>query len=188
MRREETADSVGEDGERRVLPAGSGLSRRLRATARGGRDRVRRALRRCSGREATDQIVRVRARVDGLTERAQVSVQQSAKAARDAEFSSREVNRLAPQLAALETKVERLRLALDQLAPDAATDPAAPAAAVTDPAADPTAPDPTALSQARGLVATIQDEHRRIRVRLSALTRYEERLRRIEAQLGLPHE
>jgi len=126
----------------------------------------RRVAAKVSGRDASEQIGRLRERVDGLAERAQVAVQQSARSAKAAELHTRELNRIAPQLAALEAKTEQLRLAL--------------------------APTPTAdaaeLEEARGLVEVIQEEHRRIRVRLSALTQYEERLRRIEEKLGLPHD
>lgn len=127
----------------------------------------RRVAAKVSGREANEQIGRLRKRVDGIAERSQVSVQQSIRSVKAAEFHTREVSRIAPQLAALETKVERLRLALETPVET---------------------PDPDALTEARSLVETIQEEHRRIRVRLTALTQYEERLRRIEEHLGLPHE
>lgn len=127
----------------------------------------RRVAAKVSGREANEQIGRLRQRVDGIAERSQVSVQQSIRSAKAAELHTREVARIAPQLAALETKVERLRLALETPVET---------------------PDPAALTEARGLVEIIQEEHRRIRVRLSALTQYEERLRRLEEHLGLPHD
>jgi len=120
-----------------------------------------------SGREANAQIAGLRSRVDGIAERSQASVQSSLRSAKAAEFYTREVNRISPQLAALETKVERLRLALETPLQT---------------------PAPEALTEARGLVETVQEEHRRIRVRLTALTQYEERLRRIEEHLGLPHD
>lgn len=131
----------------------------------------RNVFRKVSGRDASEQIGRLRQRVDGIAERSQVSVQQTIRSAKAAEFYTREVNRISPQLAALETKVERLRLALE---------------AVTAPGVG--SSTPTELAEARGLVEGIQEEHRRIRVRLTALTQYEERLRRIEEKLGLPHD
>ncbi|WP_051218260.1 hypothetical protein [Nocardioides insulae] len=137
---------------------------KMRAAAR--RLRPRSVVRTVSGREAMSEIQRLRRRVDGIGERTQASVQGSFRSARAAELASREVNRLAPQLAALETKVEQLRLSLRPVAE----------------------PDSAELEQARGLVEAIQEEHRRIRVRLSEMTRHEERMRRIEEKLGLPHD
>lgn len=131
----------------------------------------RNVFRKVSGRDASEQIGRLRQRVDGIAERSQVSVQQTIRSAKAAEFYTREVNRISPQLAALETKVERLRLALEALT--------APGVGSSTPAE---------VAEARGLVESIQEEHRRIRVRLTALTQYEERLRRIEEKLGLPHD
>ena len=54
--------------------------------------------------------------------------------------------------------------------------------------ATPTAATPEELTEARSLIEEIRAEHARIRVRLSAVSSYEERLRRIEEQLGLPHD
>jgi len=137
----------------------------------------RNVFRKVSGRDASEQVGRLRHRVDGLAERSQVSVQNSLRSAKAAEFYTREVNRISPQLAALETKVERLRLALE----------GARIGGPVDGSRGGTV-DRGELAEARGLVEQVQEEHRRIRVRLSALTQYEERLRRIEEHLGLPHE
>lgn len=89
------------------------------------------------------------------------------RAVQDAETHVRELNRVAPQLAALEAKVEDLRQRLER-------------APRVDGDGD--------LDAARTLVDAIQREHEQIRVRLSAVTTYEERLRRIEEHLGLPHD
>ena len=104
--------------------------------------------------------------VDRVSERATNVEGATERAAKDAETHVRELNRVAPQLAALEAKVEDLRHRLDT----------------------PRAADDDDLAAARTLVDAIQREHEQIRVRLSAVTTYEERLRRIEEQLGLPHD
>lgn len=126
----------------------------------------RRVASKVSGREALGAVDQLRTRVDGMAERTQVSVQQALFASKAAEVYTREVNRISPQLAALETKVEALRLALEP-APQG---------------------DADELAEARSIVMAVQEEHRRIRVRLTALTQYEERLRRVEEKLGLPHD
>lgn len=89
------------------------------------------------------------------------------RAVKDAETHVRDLNRVAPQLAALEGKVEDLRQRLE---------------------ATPRVERDDDLHAARTLVDAIQHEHEQIRIRLSAVTTYEERLRRIEEQLGLPHD
>lgn len=87
--------------------------------------------------------------------------------AKEAELHVREMNRIAPQLAALESKVENLRQALE---------------------AAPTVDGEDDISRARNIVHEVRREHEQIRVRLSAVTSYEERLRRIEESLNLPHD
>lgn len=138
----------------------------MSARSRLRRFHPRRVASKVSGREAMGAVDQLRNRVDGMAERTQVSVQQSLAASKAAELYTREVNRISPQLAALETKVEALRLALEPVPGG----------------------DADELAEARSIVTAIQDEHRRIRVRLSALSQYEERLRRIEEKLGLPHD
>lgn len=91
----------------------------------------------------------------------------SRTAAKEAELHVREMNRVAPQLAALESKVETLRQALE---------------------AGPRVDEVDDLRQARNIVDEVRREHERIRIRLSAVTTYEERLRRIEEKLDLPHD
>ena len=122
--------------------------------------KVRDAYRKIIGREAAEDLARLGKRVDRIGERSQ-------SAAKDAELHVREMNRIAPQLAALEAKVEDLR---QELTPPPGVD------------------GPEDLVAARSLVQEIQREHAQIRIRLSAVTTYEERLRRIEEKLGLPHD
>jgi len=124
-------------------------------------------IRRVSGRAAEDRQVQMRTRLDKLAERNRTTQQLVRATAKEAEFHVREVNRISPQLAALESKVETLRQLLE----------AAPRVA-----------DGAEVEQGRALLEQIQREHAQIRVRLSAVTTYEERLRRIEEQLGLPHD
>lgn len=112
------------------------------------------------------RINRVEAELGHAVDRSRNANMKANQAAKDAEFQVREVNRIAPQLAALEAKVEDLRQRLDD-----------PAFTLGD-----------EEQQARSLVEEIRLEHQRIRVRLSAVTTYEERLRRIEEKLGLPHD
>jgi chromosome segregation ATPase len=128
--------------------------------------RARNAYRRLTGRAATADIARVRQRLDRIADRVGKAEAAARATAKEAEFHVREVNRIAPQLSALEAKVEDLRQELG------------------------TRPDRVTgnLGTARSLVEEIRTEHARIRVRLSALTTYEERLRRIEEKLGLPHD
>jgi len=122
--------------------------------------KARDAYRKIIGREAAQDIAKLRKRVDRLGERTHST-------AKDAELHVREMNRIAPQLAALEAKVEDLRLMLAEA---------------------PRIDGPEDVATARSLVEQIQREHAQIRVRLSAVTTYEERLRRIEEKLGLPHD
>lgn len=121
-------------------------------------------LRRLTGRAELPGIFERLDRQRGRIERLESGAKSNAK---EAEFYVREINRVSPQLSALEAKVEDLRQAL---------------------AGTPAPDSPTDLDLARSLVEEIRAEHARIRVRLSAVTSYEERLRRIEEKLGLPHD
>lgn len=125
---------------------------------------TRNALRRLTGR---DQLQTILSRLDRQHGRLAKLENASRRAARDDELHAREINRIAHQLAALETKVEDLR---QRLAPV------------------PEAGSPDEVDRARTLVDEIRTEHQRVRVRLSAVTTYEERLRRIEEKIGLPHD
>lgn len=79
----------------------------------------------------------------------------------------RELVRLSPQVAALEERVESLRQRLD----------------------DPSyAGSEAEQSQARSLVEEVRAEHARVRARISAATVFEERLRVLEARLGVDGE
>lgn len=82
---------------------------------------------------------------------------------RQADWSANELARLAPQVAALETRVEQKAR------------PTVLAGGLED------------LPEARGLVDLVRDEHARVRARLAMVSAYEERLRRIEQRL-LPRE
>ena len=75
----------------------------------------------------------------------------------------RESNRVAPQLAALEARVEDLR---EQIA----------AAPVPGSSAD--------QDEARSLVEEVRTEHARVRARITAATVFEERLRVLEERVG----
>ena len=76
----------------------------------------------------------------------------------------RELMRLSPQVAALEARVEELRLRLD---------------------GDVSAPAPEDLGEARQLVDEVRSEHARVRARISAATVFEERLRVLEERAGI---
>lgn len=123
------------------------------------RDRLKRLTGRAELPEIFERLDRQRGRLEALERGAKGT-------AKEAEFYTREINRVSPQLSALEAKVEDLRQALTT----------------------PTVGSPEELAEARSLVEEIRAEHARIRVRLSAVTTYEERLRRIEEKLGLPHD
>jgi septal ring factor EnvC (AmiA/AmiB activator) len=82
---------------------------------------------------------------------------------RRADWSANELARLAPQVAALETRVEQKAR------------PTVLAGGLED------------LPEARALVELVREEHARVRARLSLVSAYEERLRRIEERL-LPRE
>lgn len=129
--------------------------------------KARNAWRRLTGRAAQEELRTAFERLDRQRGRIEKVEQRSQGTAKEAEFHVREVNRISPQLAALETKVEELRQALGST---------------------PAVSSPSDLDTARSLVEEIRAEHARIRVRLSAVTSYEERLRRIEEKLGLPHD
>lgn len=82
---------------------------------------------------------------------------------RQADWSANELARLAPQVAALETRVEQKAR------------PTVLAGGLED------------LPEARGLVDLVREEHARVRARLAMVSAYEERLRRLEQRL-LPRE
>lgn len=73
----------------------------------------------------------------------------------------RELMRLSPQVAALETRVEELARRLDP-APEAGS--------------------PEDFAEARSLVEEVRAEHARVRARISAASVFEERLRVLEEQ------
>lgn len=125
--------------------------------------KARNALRRLAGRDQLQTVFERLDRQRGRIEKLEKGAKSNAK---EAEFYVREINRVSPQLSALESKVEDLRQALTT----------------------PSVGSPEELVEARSLVEEIRTEHARIRVRLSAVTTYEERLRRIEEKLGLPHD
>ena len=78
---------------------------------------------------------------------------------RQADWSANELARLAPQVAAVETRVEQK----------------ARPTVLTGELAD--------LPEARTLVEVVRDEHARVRARLALVSAYEERLRRLEERL-----
>jgi len=125
---------------------------------------ARNALRRLAGR---DQLAEIFERLDRQRGRLEKLERSARQAGKDDELHEREINRIAHQLAALEAKVEDLRERLE------------PA---------PQVGSPDEVTTARSLVDEIRTEHQRVRVRLSAVTTYEERMRRIEEKLGLPHD
>lgn len=131
------------------------------------REVPRKAVRRLRLQGVHERIDAVHTEVEQIVDRSKGAERAGKRAAKDADLHVRELNRIAPQLAALEGKVEDLRQHLeDTPRPDGDDD----------------------LRVARSLVDTIQREHERVRIRLSAVSTYEERLRRIEDKLGLPHD
>ncbi|WP_051218265.1 hypothetical protein [Nocardioides insulae] len=105
---------------------------------------------------------------------------------------TRELNRLGPQVAALEARLEHLRKRVDTAAYPS-SDPVLPRQSPdpTEPTRPDRAPAP-ASTETAVLLAEVQRQHQQVRARLSAATRYEERLRRVEDQLaqadaGVPH-
>jgi hypothetical protein len=78
---------------------------------------------------------------------------------RESSWSANELARIAPQVAAFETRLEQ------QVRPEV----------VTGSAED--------LPEARALLETIREEHARIRARLALVSAYEERLRRLESRV-----
>ena len=129
--------------------------------------RARDAYRKIIGREAMEAIARIRERLDRQSDRLERLEKRGFDTYKEAEFHVREMKRIAPQLAALEARVEDLRERLE---------------------AAPRVDEPAELVESRSLIEEIRREHAQIRVRLSAATTYEERLRRIEERLELPHE
>jgi len=97
-----------------------------------------------------------------------------------------ELQRLEPQLASLEQRVEELRQRFDtRLAPGGAGDAgheAPDGAVVGDTAAAPTRE--AELVEAERLIDLVRREHEQIRVRMTAISWYEDRLRKLEERLG----
>lgn len=83
----------------------------------------------------------------------------------DLRWTSGEVKRLIPHVAAQEDRIESLRAKL---------------------AVVPAVQDPKEIAEARSLVEEIQRQHAQIRVRLAGIALYEERLRRLEEQAPVP--
>lgn len=129
--------------------------------------RARDAYRKIIGREAMEAVARIRERLDRQSERLGRLEKRGFDTYKEAEFHVREMKRIAPQLAALERRVEEMRQRLE---------------------AAPRVDEPAELAESRSLIEEVRREHAQVRVRLSAVTAYEERLRRIEEKLGLPHE
>jgi hypothetical protein len=120
-----------------------------------------------SGRATEERLRKIQTRLDRIAKRTDRVEKAMRLTVKDAELHVREVNRIGPQLAALEGKVEDLRQALE---------------------ATPHVDSDDDVREARTLVEGIRREHKQVRLRLSAVTTYEERLRRIEERLGLPHD
>jgi uncharacterized protein involved in exopolysaccharide biosynthesis len=78
---------------------------------------------------------------------------------RESSWSANELARIAPQVAAFETRLEQ------QVRPEV----------VTGSAED--------LPEARALLETVREEHARVRARLALVSAYEERLRRLESRV-----
>jgi uncharacterized NAD(P)/FAD-binding protein YdhS len=78
---------------------------------------------------------------------------------RESAWAANELARIAPQVAAFETRLEQ------QARPEVLT------GALED------------LPEARALVDVVREEHARVRARLALVSAYEERLRRLEAQV-----
>ncbi|MEU6641310.1 hypothetical protein ABZ863_02055 [Saccharomonospora sp. NPDC046836] len=81
----------------------------------------------------------------------------------DLRWTTGEVERLIPHVAAQEARLEDLRAKL----------------ALAPPAGKPQ------LVEARSLIEEVQRQHAQIRVRLTGIARYEERLRKLEEQVGV---
>lgn len=79
-----------------------------------------------------------------------------------AEWTASQVERVLPQVAAQETEIQGLRARLE---------------------AAPLPESPEEVAQARTLIEEIRAEHARIRVRLTGVAQYEERLGRLEERL-----
>nr|WP_233520162.1 hypothetical protein [Prauserella sp. PE36] len=80
----------------------------------------------------------------------------------DLRWTTGEVERLIPHVAAQEARLEDLRAKI----------------ALTPPA------DKAELAEARSLVEEVQRQHAQVRVRLTGIARYEERLRKLEDRAG----
>jgi predicted RNase H-like nuclease (RuvC/YqgF family) len=75
----------------------------------------------------------------------------------------RELVRISPQLAALEQRLEELRVRLDR---------------------QPLTAEPGEVAEARSVLDEVRAEHARVRARISAATVFEERLRVLEERAG----
>lgn len=74
-------------------------------------------------------------------------------------WTANELRRLAPQLASMEVRIAQLEERMNEVR----------------------AGDPAEVKEARTLIDEVKSEHERIRTRLSAVSRYEERLERLES-------
>lgn len=118
--------------------------------------------------DSLDELVhKLRRRVNRTVRRLDGVEKTVNQAARDAQFHATEMRKVGPAVAALEARLEDQRQEAE------------PAPVVHD-SAD--------LEEARDLLAQMRREHEQIRARLSALARYEDRLRRLEETHDLPHE
>ncbi|CAN5348692.1 hypothetical protein BH24ACT9_BH24ACT9_09170 [soil metagenome] len=104
-----------------------------------------------------DQLIqqRVAAAVQGMESRLAFLEQRYAD---DAAWSANEIRRIAPQVAALESRIEEIRERLE------------------------TAPsgDDERQTAARDILDSVRREHEQIRARFAGMSQYEERLRRLE--------
>lgn len=103
---------------------------------------------------ATDEVV---ARLNRLSRRL-AKVEELVPTVRG---HDRDLARIGPQVAALEERMEALRLAAD-----------APVVDERD------------VPEARSLLAEVRRLHQQVRVRVTSLVRYEERIRQLEERLG----
>lgn len=112
-------------------------------------------------------VLKLRRRVNRTVRRLDGVEKTVNQAARDAQFHATEMRKIGPAVAAIEARLEDRRQEAE------------PAPVVHDAAE---------LEEARDLLAQMRREHEQIRARLTALSRYEDRLRRLEERFDLPHE
>lgn len=112
-----------------------------------------------------------RARIDAVEEHARVRLNRQL---RRLEEHERELNRLSPQVAALEERLERLREWVEY----DADGPAASAAPV--PRSEAPGESTGVVAEFARLQAEVRRQHAQVRARISAAARFEERLRRVE--------